>query len=87
MPTLLPSASAPSTMNVPDEDVEIKLEQTSDVFSKQRHTAIDRVRQKQLSILPPDVIPAKPELVGFGAGQASDFAVSIYLSKAGSLRH
>ncbi|KAG8350753.1 hypothetical protein FVEN_g11111 [Fusarium venenatum] len=38
--------------------------------SQHRQQEIDRLRQKRLSSLPGGVVPAKPYLVGFGAGQA-----------------
>ncbi|GKT98786.1 hypothetical protein FLAG1_05519 [Fusarium langsethiae] len=38
--------------------------------SQQRQQEIDRLRQKRLLSLPRGVVPAKPHLVGFGAGQA-----------------
>jgi hypothetical protein len=45
--------------------------------SEQRQQEIDRLRQKRLLALPRGVVPAKPYLVGFGAGQAPRHSVSI----------
>lgn len=44
--------------------------------SQQRQHEIERLRQKRLSALPKGVVPAKPHLVGFGPGRASDVSVS-----------
>lgn len=41
----------------------------------QRRLLVKRIRNKRLSKLPAGVVPAKPELVGFLARQASDFEV------------
>ncbi|CAG7561528.1 unnamed protein product [Fusarium equiseti] len=38
--------------------------------TQQRQQEIDRLRQRRLSNLPRGIFPAKPHLVGFGAGQA-----------------
>ncbi|KAJ4137589.1 hypothetical protein NW768_003177 [Fusarium equiseti] len=38
--------------------------------TQQRQQEIDRLRQRRLSSLPRGIFPAKPHLVGFGAGQA-----------------
>lgn len=38
---------------------------------------LEKLRQKRLEALPRNVVPAKPELVGFGAGRSSGLAVSI----------
>ncbi|KAF9769479.1 hypothetical protein IL306_013086 [Fusarium sp. DS 682] len=46
--------------------------------SQQRQLEIDRLRQKRLSALPKGVVPAKPHLVGFGAGRASDVSRAEY---------
>ncbi|KAH6961173.1 hypothetical protein DER45DRAFT_560273 [Fusarium avenaceum] len=46
--------------------------------SQQRQHEIDRLRQKRLSTLPRGVVPAKPGLVGFGPGRASDSARADY---------
>lgn len=46
---------------------------------------IDKLRQKKLADLPQGVVPAKTQLVGFGAGHASDSAVSSFLNKRQSL--
>ncbi|KAF4336282.1 hypothetical protein FBEOM_9834 [Fusarium beomiforme] len=46
--------------------------------SQQRQLEIDRLRQKRLSALPKGVVPAKPHLVGFGGGQASDVSRAEY---------
>jgi hypothetical protein len=43
--------------------------------SQQRQHEIERLRQKRLSALPKGVVPAKPHLVGFGPGRASDVSV------------
>jgi hypothetical protein len=47
--------------------------------SQQRQHEIDRLRQKRLSALPRGIFPAKPSLVGFGPGRASDSVVSTML--------
>ncbi|KAF4983254.1 hypothetical protein FZEAL_1292 [Fusarium zealandicum] len=44
--------------------------------SQQRQYEIEKLRQKRLAALPRGVVPAKPALVGFGAGQAPDASVS-----------
>lgn len=44
----------------------------------QRKHEIEKLRQKRLAAFPEGVVPAKPELVGFTAGRASDFSVSIH---------
>lgn len=57
-------------------------EQTSRLrgrLSQQRQQEIDRLRQKRLSALPRGIVPAKPHLVGFGAGEASRHSVSTTL--------
>ncbi|KAF5671782.1 hypothetical protein FHETE_3995 [Fusarium heterosporum] len=46
--------------------------------SQQRQHEIDRLRQRRLSTLPRGIVPAKPNLVGFGAGRASDSARADY---------
>ncbi|KAF5021824.1 hypothetical protein F66182_6117 [Fusarium sp. NRRL 66182] len=46
--------------------------------SQQRQHEIDSLRQKRLSALPKGVVPAKPGLVGFGAGRASDSSRAEY---------
>ncbi|KAF4962697.1 hypothetical protein FSARC_9258 [Fusarium sarcochroum] len=46
--------------------------------SQQRQHEIDRLRQKRLSALPRGVVPAKPSLVGFGAGRASESSRAEY---------
>ena len=43
---------------------------------RQEADGLESLRQRRLAALPSDVVPAKPELVGFGAGRASDSAVS-----------
>ena len=40
-----------------------------------RQDDIEKLREEHLALLPTGVVPARPELVGFGAGRASDFAV------------
>ena len=42
-----------------------------------RQQKIERIRQKRLAALPEGVVPAKPELVGFGPGTASSHTVSV----------
>ncbi|KYK58592.1 hypothetical protein DCS_05609 [Drechmeria coniospora] len=37
-----------------------------------RRSVVERLRENRLASLPPDVVPAKPELVGFLARQATD---------------
>lgn len=39
--------------------------------------SLEKLRQKRLEGLPRNVVPAKPELVGFGPGRSSGLAVSI----------
>ncbi|KNA94376.1 hypothetical protein FOXG_00448 [Fusarium oxysporum f. sp. lycopersici 4287] len=46
--------------------------------SQQRQHEIERLRQKRLSALPKGVVPAKPHLVGFGPGRASDVSRAQY---------
>ncbi|KAK7226104.1 hypothetical protein V2G26_014107 [Clonostachys chloroleuca] len=38
----------------------------------------EKVRQKRLAMLPAGIVPVKPELVGFGAGAATDHARTAY---------
>lgn len=45
-------------------------------FGHQRQQEVDRLRHTRLDALPKNVIPAKPHLVGFGAGRASGSSVS-----------
>ncbi|KAH7171032.1 hypothetical protein EDB81DRAFT_635896 [Dactylonectria macrodidyma] len=47
----------------------------------QRRDEIARLRQKRLAVLPQGMVPAKPELVGFGAGRAPDSARNEYFSQ------
>lgn len=56
--------------------------QPEDVRRKQK---IERIRQMRLAALPEGIHPAKPELVGFAPGAASDRAVSfnLFLSSSG----
>lgn len=44
-----------------------------------RMQKIERIRQTRLNSLPDGVVPAKPELVGFGPGAASDRSVGFNL--------
>lgn len=44
--------------------------------SLDRQEKIEKMRQARIASLPEGVVPAKPELVGFPAGAASDYAVS-----------
>lgn len=46
--------------------------------SSQRLQDIERLREKRFRSLPSGVVPAKAELVGFGAGRTSNAAVSVY---------
>jgi hypothetical protein len=55
--------------------------------SQQRQHEIDRLRRKRLSALPKGVVPAKPHLVGFGAGRASDISVSTTTLEKDSMTH
>jgi hypothetical protein len=48
----------------------------SEDYQRRLHR-IERIREKRLANLPRGIVPAKPELVGFGAGQSSDYAVSV----------
>jgi hypothetical protein len=54
--------------------------------SQQRQYEVEKLRQKRLAALPRGVVPAKPGLVGFGAGRAPDSSVSRALAAvAGSI--
>lgn len=44
---------------------------------RRRQQEVDRLREKRLAALPRGVVPAKPELVGFSAGNAPDFTVGV----------
>lgn len=44
--------------------------------SQQDLNGSDKLRERRLAALPEGVVPAKPELIGFPAGRASDMAVS-----------
>lgn len=56
-----------------DQEQAIRLKGKS---SQQRQYEVDKIRQKRLAALPRGVVPAKPGLVGFGAGRAPDSSVS-----------
>ncbi|KAH7163146.1 hypothetical protein B0J13DRAFT_518385 [Dactylonectria estremocensis] len=49
--------------------------------NSQRTDETERLRQKRLAVLPRGVVPAKSELVGFGAGRAHDSARNEYFSR------
>jgi hypothetical protein len=55
--------------------------------SQQREHEIERLRQKRLSALPKGVIPAKPHLVGFGPGRASEASVSSTTLEKDAMAH
>jgi hypothetical protein len=90
MPTELPTRLAPSLAltqepSAVDASASMTHAHSLDDFSKEvwaedpeRRQRIERIRAKRLSELPQGVVPAKPELVGFGAGHASDRARSEY---------
>lgn len=60
--------TCPSCLRMSDKDT---------ILRTGRHQSeTERRRAKNLAALPEGVVPAKPELVGFWAGQASDAAVS-----------
>lgn len=48
---------------------------SADAAAPDRRLAVERLRQRCLSALPPTATPAKPELVGFVESQASDAEV------------
>lgn len=66
-----------------DQEQAVRLKGKS---SQQRQYEVEKLRQKRLAALPRGVIPAKPGLVGFGAGRAPDSSVSQALAAvAGSI--
>ncbi|KAF4470362.1 hypothetical protein FALBO_2737 [Fusarium albosuccineum] len=48
--------------------------------NQQRQEEIERLRRRRLAALPRGVVPAKPDLVGFGAGRAPDSSVGLVLA-------
>ncbi|KAJ3470819.1 hypothetical protein MRS44_000918 [Fusarium solani] len=68
---------------VADQEQAVRLRGKS---SQQRQYEVEKLRQKRLAALPRGVVPAKPGLVGFGAGRAPDSSVSRALAAvAGSI--
>lgn len=76
----LPPPTAPQVTSLPPSGGSLNLsliyEHPEDLPRKQK---IERIRRKRLASLPDGVSPAKPDLVGFGPGAASDHVVS-YIS-------
>lgn len=56
-----------------DQEQAVRLKGKS---SQQRQYEVEKLRQKRLAAFPRGIVPAKPGLVGFGAGRAPDSSVS-----------
>ncbi|KAH7274200.1 hypothetical protein NW759_009419 [Fusarium solani] len=63
---------------VADQEQAVRLRGKS---SQQRQYEVEKLRQKRLAALPRGVVPAKPGLVGFGAGRAPDSSRTEYFDQ------
>ncbi|KAI8684232.1 hypothetical protein NCS57_00089100 [Fusarium keratoplasticum] len=61
-----------------DQEQAVRLKGKS---NQQRQYEVEKLRQKRLAALPRGVVPAKPGLVGFGAGRAPDSSRTEYFDQ------
>ncbi|KAI8718941.1 hypothetical protein NCS52_00674200 [Fusarium sp. LHS14.1] len=81
-PTIISEAMAASIFIcaacAADQEQAVRLKGKS---SQQRQYEIEKLRQKRLAAFPRGVVPAKPGLVGFGAGRAPDSSRTEYFDQ------